>query len=80
MLFGPDDLWESSEDITNDISFLSSGDKKNAFVLVLYRQYLCLDETLIFDFVFLAIVVKQLLKTLLVAVGSVMVLLLNSIE
>ena len=37
MLFGPDDLWESSEDITNDISFLSSGDKKNAFVLVLYR-------------------------------------------
>ena len=37
VLFGPDDLWESSEDITNDISFLSSGDKKNAFVLVLYR-------------------------------------------
>ena len=37
MLFGPDDLWESSEDITNDISFLPSGDKKNALVLVLYR-------------------------------------------
>ena len=28
MLFGPDDLWESREDIIKDISFLSVGVKK----------------------------------------------------
>ena len=27
MLFGPDDLWESREDIISDISFLSVGVK-----------------------------------------------------
>ena len=34
MLFGPDDLCESREDITKDISFLSSGVKKKVFVFV----------------------------------------------
>ena len=32
MLFGPDDLWESREDIISDISFLSVGVKKKVFV------------------------------------------------
>ena len=36
MLFGTDDLWESSEDIIN-ILFLSVGVKKNTFVFVLDR-------------------------------------------
>ena len=34
MLFGPDDLWESNDDIIKEISFLSVGVKKN--VLCLY--------------------------------------------
>ena len=34
ILFGPDDLWESCEDIINDISVLSVGVKKNVFVFV----------------------------------------------
>ena len=37
ILFGPDDLWESSEDIINDISFLPVG-VKTIFVFVLDRQ------------------------------------------
>ena len=37
MLFGPDVLWESNEDIIKDISFLSVGIKKNLFVFVLDR-------------------------------------------
>ena len=32
MLFGPDDLRESREDIISDISFLSVGVKKKVFV------------------------------------------------
>ena len=32
MLFGPDDLCESREDITSDISFLSVEVKKKVFV------------------------------------------------
>ena len=36
-LFGADDLWESSEDIINDISFWSAGVKKNEFVFALDR-------------------------------------------
>ena len=32
MLFKPDDLWESREDIISDISFLSVGVKKKSFV------------------------------------------------
>ena len=35
MPFGPDDLWESNEDIMKDISFLSVGVKKNVFVFAL---------------------------------------------
>ena len=35
MLFGPDDLWESNDDIIKEISFLSVGVKKNVFVFVL---------------------------------------------
>ena len=81
MLFGPDDLWESNDDIIKAISFLSVGVKKNVFVFVLDRQSVyCLGENLIFDFVFSAIEVKQLLKTLLIDVGSVMVLLFNPID
>ena len=34
ILFGPDDLWESDEDIINDISVLSVEVKKNVFVFV----------------------------------------------
>ena len=37
MLFGPDDLWESNDDIVKVISFLSVGVKKNTFVFVLDR-------------------------------------------
>ena len=37
ILFGPDDFWESSEDIINYILFLSFGVKKNVFVFVLDR-------------------------------------------
>ena len=37
ILFGPDGLWESSEDIKNDISFLSVGVIKNVFVFILDR-------------------------------------------
>ena len=37
MLFGPDDLWESNEDIMKEISFLSFGAKENVFVFVLDR-------------------------------------------
>ena len=37
MLFGPDNLWESSEDIIKDISFLSVGVKKKVFMFVLDR-------------------------------------------
>ena len=37
MLFGPDNLWESSEDIIKDISFLSVKVKKKVFVFVLDR-------------------------------------------
>ena len=37
MLFGPDNLWESNEDIIKDISSLSVGVKKNLFVFVLHR-------------------------------------------
>ena len=37
MLFGPNDLRKSNEDIIKDISFLSVGVKKNAFVFVLDR-------------------------------------------
>ena len=34
LLFGPDDLCESKEDIIKDISFLSVGVKKKVFVFV----------------------------------------------
>ena len=34
MLFGPDDLCDSKEDIIKDISFLSVGVKKKVFVFV----------------------------------------------
>ena len=34
MLFGPDDLWESSEDTIKDVLYLSVGFQKN--VLYLY--------------------------------------------
>ena len=34
MLFGPDDLYESREDIIKDISFLLIGIKKKVFVFV----------------------------------------------
>ena len=34
MLFGPDDLWESNDDIIKEISFFSVGVKKNVFVFV----------------------------------------------
>ena len=34
MLFGPDDVWESTEYIINNISFLSVGVEKNIFVFV----------------------------------------------
>ena len=37
MLFGLDNLWESSEDIIKDISFLTAGVKKNVLVFVLDR-------------------------------------------
>ena len=37
MLFGPDDLWESNDDIIKKISFLSVGVKKIVFVFVLDR-------------------------------------------
>ena len=37
ILFGPDGLWESSEDIINYISFLSVGVTKKVFVFVLDR-------------------------------------------
>ena len=37
MLFGPDDLWESNDDIIQEISFLLVGVKKNVFVFVLDR-------------------------------------------
>ena len=40
----------------------------------------CFGENLILQFVFLAIKLKWLLRSLLIAVGSVMVLLLNSVE
>ena len=36
MLFGPDDLWESNDDI-KEVSFLSVGVNKNVFVFVLDR-------------------------------------------
>ena len=58
MLFGPDDLWESGEDTIKDISFLSVGDKKAVFVFALDRESVCLDENLVFNFVFSAIEVK----------------------
>ena len=35
MLFGPDDLWESSEDTIKDVLYLSVGFQKN--VLYLYQ-------------------------------------------
>ena len=35
LLFGPDNLWESNDDIIKEISFLSVGVKKNVFVFVL---------------------------------------------
>ena len=34
MLFGPDDLWESTEYIINNISFWSVEVEKNTFVFV----------------------------------------------
>ena len=37
MLFGTDDLWQSSEVIIKDVSYLSVGIKKNVFVFVLDR-------------------------------------------
>ena len=37
ILFGPDDLLQSSEGIINEISVLSVGVKKNVFVFVLDR-------------------------------------------
>ena len=37
MLFGLDNLWECSEDIIKDISFLTVGVKKNVLVFVLDR-------------------------------------------
>ena len=37
MLFGPDNLWESNDDIIKEISFLLVGVKKNVFVFVLDR-------------------------------------------
>ena len=37
MLFGPDDLWESNEDMIKEISFLPVGVKKNVLVSVLDR-------------------------------------------
>ena len=37
ILFGPDGLWESSEDIINYISSLSVGVTKKVFVFVLDR-------------------------------------------
>ena len=37
MLFRPDDLWESNEDIIKDISFLAVGVKKNVFLYVFDR-------------------------------------------
>ena len=37
ILFRPVDLWESNEDIINDISVLSVGVKKNVVVFVLDR-------------------------------------------
>ena len=37
MLFGLNNLWESSEDIIKDISFLTVGVKKNVLVFVLDR-------------------------------------------
>ena len=37
MLFGPDDLWASNNDIIKEISFLSVGVKKNVIVYVLDR-------------------------------------------
>ena len=37
MQFGPDDLWESNDDIIKETSFLSIGVKNNVFVLVLDR-------------------------------------------
>ena len=38
MLFGPDDLWGSNDDIVKKDFFLSVGVKKNVFVFVLNRQ------------------------------------------
>ena len=35
MLFGPDNLWKSNDDIIKEISFLLVGVKKNVFVFVL---------------------------------------------
>ena len=37
MLFGPDDLRESNDDIIKEISFLPVGVKKNVLVFVLDR-------------------------------------------
>ena len=37
MLLGADDLWESSEDIIKDVSFLTVRMKKNVFVVILDR-------------------------------------------
>ena len=37
LLFGPDDLWESNDDIRNEIAFLSVGVKKNVLVFALDR-------------------------------------------
>ena len=34
MLFRPDDLWESNDDVIKEISFLSVGVKKSVFVFV----------------------------------------------
>ena len=37
MLFGPDDLWESNDDIIKEISFLSVGIKRNVFEFLLEK-------------------------------------------
>ena len=37
MPFGPEDLWESNDDIIKEIPFLSVGVKEKVFLLVLDR-------------------------------------------
>ena len=46
MLFGPDDLWESNDDIMKEILFLSVGVKKNVFMFALDRCCLVLSSQL----------------------------------